>query len=186
MIRCKVLSLTLTAIFFVPLPGMAADADPWQDYRFLLGDWSGEGKGAPGQGKGLFSFGFDLQGTILVRKHKTTIPAVEGRPASAHEDLLVIYRDPEAARLRAIYFDNEGHVIHYGLTVSSDKQTVVLLSDSLANLPRFRLSYAKRKDEKLSIKFEIAPPGKPDTFKTYVEGTAVRESKPSTGTNEGK
>ena len=36
--------------------------------------------------------------------------------------------------------------------------------------PRFRLSYSKGKDDAITIKFEAAPPGKPDGFKTYLEG----------------
>jgi hypothetical protein len=41
--------------------------------------------------------------------------------------------------------------------------------------PRFRLIYAKTSDGTLVQKFEMAPPGKPEAFKTYIESTARRK-----------
>jgi hypothetical protein len=177
------LGLTLAVMTLAWLPSARAEEkDSWEDYRFLLGDWSGEGKGAPGQNKGRFSFALDLQGKILVRKHKAEVAATGGKPASTHEDLLVIHRAPGGKGVRAVYFDSEDHVIHYTLSFSPDKQTLTFLSDAAADQPHFRLSYAKQKGGTLAVKFEVAPPGKPDAFKTYVEGTAARESKPATAT----
>jgi hypothetical protein len=154
---------------------LAADADGWKDYGFLVGNWSGEGQGVPGQAQARFSFAPDLQGRILVRKHTAEIQPAGGRPASTHEDLMVIYHDSAGKGTRAVYFDSEDHVIHYVPTFAADKETVTFLSDELPNQPRFRLSYTKRGEGKLAIKFEFAPPGKPDAFKTYGEGTAVRD-----------
>jgi hypothetical protein len=174
------LAPTLAVMLFAWVPGAKADdKDSWEDYRFLLGDWSGEGKGAPGQGKGRFSFALDLQGKILVRKHKAETAATGDKPAATHEDLLVIHRAPGGKGVRAVYFDSEDHVIHYTASFSADKQTLTFLSDAAADQPRFRLSYTKQKDVSLAVKFEIAPPGKPDAFKIYVEGTAAREGKPA-------
>src|SRR5262249_56071585 len=103
--------------------------------------------------------------------------AANGRPAATHEDLMVIHAD-SGNGLRAAYFDSEGHVIQYALTVAADKQTVTFVSDAAAKGPRFRLSYVKQKDDTLAIKFEIAPPGNPDDFKTYTERTAPRHRRP--------
>jgi len=179
MVRCMALGVALAAVLLAGLPAAAADPDPWEDYRFLVGDWSGEGKGAPGAGKGQFSIRPDLQGKVLVRKHKAEVAAAGGRPASVHEDLMVIHAGGAGKGPRAVYFDSEGHVIHYALTLSADKQTVTFLSDATADQPRFRLSYTQQKEGKLAIKFEIAPADKPDAFETYLEGTAVRESGPA-------
>jgi hypothetical protein len=181
MVRCIGWGVALAVVVLFWLPAAAADPDPWEDCRFLLGDWSGEGQGAPGAEKGQFSFRLELQDKVIVRKHKAEVAAAGGRPASTHEDMMVIHADGAGKGLRAVYFDSEGHVIHYALTLSPDKQTLTLLSDAAADQPRFRLSYTRQKDEKLAIKFEIAPPGKPDAFKTYLEGTAVRESGPADG-----
>jgi hypothetical protein len=184
--RRDALALSLAALFLVgPLDAGAAGADPWKDYRFLLGSWSGAGKGAPGQGEGQFSFALDLQGKVMVRKHRAEIRAARGRPASVHEDLLVIYREDAGKPPRAIYFDSEGHVVHYALSFSPDKQRLIFVSDAPAGGPRFRLTYAKRKGGKLAIRFKIAPPGKPDAFRTYLEGTAVRTA-PKTTDRQGQ
>ncbi len=61
-----------------------AKDDPWDPFRFLIGDWVGEGK--EGQGSGYFSLTPDLQGKVLVRKNHAELPAANGRPAAAHDD----------------------------------------------------------------------------------------------------
>src|SRR5205823_11916691 len=58
----------------------SSPAVPWAAYRFLLGEWIGEGKGGPGQGKGAFSFTTELQGKVLVRRNRADYPAAGGRP----------------------------------------------------------------------------------------------------------
>ena len=168
--RRVVFSLALAAVWFSWAP--ARGTDPWNDYQFLIGTWSGEGKGAPGQGKGRFTFAVDLQGKVLVRKHRAEIASQGDRPAF-HEDLMIIY--PEGGSVRAIYFDNEGHVIHYAPHFSPDKKTLAFVSVGDPRMPHFRLSYTKQSEDALAIKFEMAPPGKPDAFKTYTQGTATRE-----------
>jgi hypothetical protein len=172
-------TLLFLTLFLLSQVAQAAPADdPWSAYRFLLGEWVGEGSGQPGQGTGEFSFTLDLQGKLLVRRNRVEYPARAARPASSHEDLMVIYRGAEGKRTRAIYFDNEDHIIHYTVTFSDDKQALTFLSDTMPSEPRFRLSYARGKSETVSVKFEVAPPGKPDGFKTYVEGTARRKERP--------
>jgi hypothetical protein len=92
-----------------------------------------------------------------------------------HDDLMVIYREAAGKPARAIYFDNEGHVIQYTLSFSADDRTLTFVSEAAPAAPRFRLKYAKGAGETVRIKFEIAPPGKPDAFKTYLEGSARRK-----------
>lgn len=145
--------------------------DPWAAFRFLLGDWVGVGDGKPGAGSGSFSFAPDLDGKVLVRKNRNQIPAAKDRPAVNHEDLLIVYRGTDGKRNKAIYFDNEDHVINYTVTASDDGKSLTFLSDPAPSQPRFRLTYNQQKDGTVGIKFEIAPPGKAEEFKTYVEGT---------------
>jgi hypothetical protein len=151
----------------------AAADDPWSSYRFLIGEWVGEGSGQPGQGKGAFSLAPELQGKILLRKNHAEYPASASRPAAVHDDLMIVYQ--ENKEKKAIYFDSEGHVIHYTPSFSQDGQTLTFLSDTTAAAPRFRLSYTKSGAERVQIKFEMAPPDKPDSFKTYLEGGARKK-----------
>ncbi|MBI1791899.1 MAG: hypothetical protein HYR60_30600 [Acidobacteria bacterium] len=156
------------------LLGSLSATDRWDPLRFLIGDWAGAGTGQPGEGTGSFSFRLDLDRKILVRKNRASYPATPQRPAFSHEDLMVVYPEPAGDKLRAIYFDNEGHVIHYAVASSAD--SVEFLSDPAPAGPRFRLSYRRTGPGKLALKFEIAPPGKPEAFSSYIEATASKRA----------
>jgi hypothetical protein len=180
-------SLVLMIVLATVSAGAAlasADSDPWKPYRFLVGHWMGEGGGEPGKGSGEFSFTLDLQEKVLVRRNRADFPAAQGRPAFSHEDLMVIYRGAGDRPDKAIYFDSEGHVIHYTATFSQDQRSLTFLSDAAPAGPRFRLSYTQSDGGLLRIKFEIAPPGHPDAFKTYLEGSARRLTKVKPGASK--
>jgi hypothetical protein len=158
--------------------GSAADKPAgWGPVEYLVGNWTGEGGGGPGQGSGSFSFKPDLQGKILVRKNRAEYPATKERPAFLHDDLMVIYRDAPDAALRAIYFDSEGHTIRYEVQRPSDGSEVVFVSGAEQSAPRYRLTYTRVDQDRLKIKFEVAPPGKPEQFATYIEAGARRAAK---------
>jgi hypothetical protein len=159
-----------------------ADGDIWEPYRYLVGDWVGEGAGRPGQGAGRFSFHWDLQEHVLVRRNFAELPAAPGRPAAVHEDLMVIH-PVEKGPMKAVYFDSEGHVIHYTVEAAKVPGTLVFVSDPSPSAPRFRLSYVKGQGDEVLIKFEMAPPGKPDGFRTYLEGKARRAEQLKAGGN---
>jgi hypothetical protein len=147
---------------------------PWARWNFLLGDWVGEGSGQPGEGSGYFSLKPDLDGKILVRKNHSEYPATQNNPATIHDDLMFIYSDSPGTPARAIYFDNEGHTIYYTIHFSDRDESIVMTSEIHEKAPRFRLTYQPL-ESKLKIKFEIAPPGKPEAFSTYLDGMAVRK-----------
>jgi hypothetical protein len=162
-------------LVLAPLYAKAAAADdPWAPYRWLIGDWVGEGTGGPGQGSGGFTFALELQDKVIVRKNHADYPAQGSRPAFRHDDLMVIER-PEQGTAKATYWDSEGHVIHYRLSPSADG-TATFLSDTSERGPRYRLAYTRGDALTVAIKFEIAPPGKPEAFKTYIEARARRKA----------
>lgn len=145
--------------------------DKLEPLHFLLGEWAGSGQGQPGAGSGGFTFEKDLDGKILIRRGRTEYPATKDRPAFVHTDLTVVFSSP--AGLRASYFDNEGHQIQYRVDVGTDQNTITFLSDKEPGRPRFRLIYRKEADQ-VRVRFEIAPPGQPEAFKTYTEGIVTR------------
>lgn len=146
----------------------------WDSWQFLLGDWTGEGGGnEPEQGLGTCTFYLDLQNTILVRKNHAEYPATNDRPASLHDDLMIIYQNHNATH--AIYFDNEGHVINYAVEFSHDQNTVTFTSEIMPAAPRFRLTYTKGAEQTVKLKFKIAPPGKPDAFSNYIDTVLHRK-----------
>jgi hypothetical protein len=75
--------------------------------------------------------------------------------------------------MRAIYFDNEGHVTPY--TVSANADAIVMVSDPEPNAPRFRTTFLRGKNGTLVNQFEITPPGDLEAFQMYVEGTSKRK-----------
>jgi hypothetical protein len=172
--------IMLCIVLFVFAVSLSAQqpmkASNWDSWQFLLGEWVGEGGGSgPGQGLGTSTFYLDLQDTILVRKNQANYPASKDRPAYSHDDLMIIYQQPDSTK--AIYFDNEGHVIHYTVELSPGHETLTFLSEIIKTAPRFRLTYTKVKEGTLKIKFEIAPPGKPEAFSQYIEAVLHRKQR---------
>jgi hypothetical protein len=146
----------------------AAQASKFKEIEFLVGDWAADsGSGEPGKATaGEFSFRLELNGQVLVR-HSFADYGKENR----HEDLLYIYRNSPSEPLRAIYFDNEGHVIHYSVTASPN--SAVFDSDPAQPGPRFRLTY-QLAGKMLNGKFEMAMPGSTE-YKTYLAWTSVKK-----------
>jgi hypothetical protein len=170
--------VVLIAVAFV-FPGIllgqqSAKSPVWDGWQFLIGDWVGEGDGGPGQGSGGYTFLPDLQNTVLVRKNFAEYPPQKDRPAYRHDDLMVVYHGGDGSN-RAIYFDNEGHIINYDIAFSPDSSSVMFVSGITPTEPRYRLTYSRMLDESVGIRFEVAPPGKPDAFAKYIEAKARRK-----------
>lgn len=178
-VTCRFISAQLFLVV-VALLGSAAGQQTlntdFRDLNFLLGDWVAEGGGGPGQGTGGFSFASDLQGTILIRKNYAEYAGTKDKATYRHDDLMVVYKDPNSKQLRATFFDNEGHVINYGVHSDTNGNAIEFLSDMATSSPRYRLTYQKTGADTLKLRFEIAPAATPDLFKTYIEASARRKA----------
>lgn len=144
----------------------AQSASAWNNWSWLIGEWKGEGSGQPGQGGGTFSLQPDLDGKILVRKSHSEYPASGNRPATIHDDLMIVSLDFSGSPTKAIYFDNEGHTINY--TISYAHNTIVMTSEKISNVPVFRLTYSLLENQMVNTKFEMSQDG--EKFIIYVEG----------------
>lgn len=149
----------------------APKADPWADYRFLLGTWVADNPGD--QGKGECSFSLDLQNKIIVRKNHAEVPASKDRPATVHDDLMIMYLSGGA--VNAEYYDSEEHLIQYAVSLSANKDTLTFVSSADTKGPRYRLSYVRAGEGKLAGSFEFAPPAKPEGFTPYLKWTMSRK-----------
>ena len=169
------LSAIILILFFGsswPAASLSAEDDRWGAFRFLIGAWVSEAKAETGSGR--FTLEPDLQGKVLVRRNVTVLRTTGDAPSATHEDLMIIYQEPTTRQFHASYFDNEGHVIQYAITPLPDSKGLVFLSRGVPSEPQFRLTYIREKDEKVTVKFEIAPPGKAGTFRLYQSGTVRR------------
>src|SRR5437016_8658278 len=91
-------------------------------WKALIGESKGENQA--GSGSGVCGFHFDLAEHVSVRTNHAELSA--GAPA--HDDLMVL--SPEAApdKAKAVYYDNEGHVIEYSAEWSADGNTLTFSS----------------------------------------------------------
>jgi hypothetical protein len=152
-----------------PRPAHAAGAAELESLAFLIGEWPAAGAGQPGQGAGSTTFTRSVQDKVIVRTNHADYPAEGGKPASRHDDLMVIYAAPGGG-VRADYYDSEGHVIRYAVQTPAPNQAV-FVSDAAAGAPRFRLTY-RLEGSVLKGRFEIAAPDAPDAFKPYLNWEA--------------
>ena len=153
----------------VARPGTRAGAS-LDALQFLEGRWVGEGASEVGKGSGYASFERDLQGKVLVRRNHAEYPASEGKPPYVHDDLMIIYPDVKGG-VRAFYTDNEGHVIHYGISIREGGAGATFLSDGDA--PRYRLSYVQTGPGRMTILLETAA-AEGAAFHKLVEGRMVK------------
>ncbi len=146
-----------------------AHADAFAPLRFLLGEW--QAVETPADESGAFAFKLAVQDHVIVRTNEAVYAATAERPASRHDDLLVIFS--ENGSLKADYFDNEGHVIRYAVQAPSPG-VVTLVSNPNPREPRYRLTYRSQPAGAIAGPFEVDPPGSPDGFKPYLSWKARR------------
>jgi hypothetical protein len=154
----------------LPPPCTAQGKNVWARFEFLLGEWSGTGGGRPGEAMaGSTSFSADLDGKIMVRKSRA-----EFASGTAHQDLMIVYPLAGDSSFQAVYFDNEGHVIHYAVSFPAVGPAAAFESKTAANEPRFRLVYERGAEDELTVEFLIAPPG--GSFKSYTKGALKKKT----------
>src|SRR5260370_12209579 len=78
--------------------------DTWAPLGFLIGEWTGEGGGQPGQGSGGFFFLPDLPKKIFVRQKRPHYPPPKDPPAFTHTHPLILYPPSRAITTRAVSF----------------------------------------------------------------------------------
>jgi hypothetical protein len=143
----------------------------WASLQFLVGTWVSAGTNELGSANGTATFAEEVNRSVLVRRSFAAY-TMGPEKGTRHDDLMIIYRDAPDAPPRAIYFDSEGHVIRYTVSVPSD-HIAVFESEPGNPGPRYRLSYS-RSGTTLTGRFEIAPPPHGD-YKTYLSWTSVKQ-----------
>lgn len=174
--------LTLAALALFTACGLSAQsgapapakADPWVSLRFLVGSWQAKTTGgvAQAQTSASYAFRLELRDHILARHSSIGSCASPDDFDCRHSDLLYIYPGTGGSGLQAIYFDNEGHVIHFDVTIPKPN-SVLFLSQAAQPGPQYRMTYEFVQGV-LSGKFEIRMPGQAD-FVSYLEWSGDRQ-----------
>lgn len=143
-------------------------ADPWLALRFLIGSWEAKTTGgvAQAQAQAAYTFRLELRDHVLARHSRSGACISTDDVECQHNDLFYIYPAAAGQAFEGIYLDNEGHVIHYGVSVPKPG-TVVFLSDVSPTAPQYRLSYTFL-DGVMSGQFELQMPGQ-TAFTSYLE-----------------
>ena len=153
---------TWLSLFLSQAPPQNSPVPPYSGLLFLLGTW--DAVPDPVNGTGSCTFRLDLQNRVMVRTNHADTPAANERPATKHDDFMMIYRDGDV--VRADYWDNEDHIIRYTATAPRTN-TAVFLAPSTATSPGYRLTYTSTDGVTINGTFEFAAPGA-STFTTYL------------------
>ena len=148
--------------------------DPWKSLQFLMGTWEArtQGGSAGAAGVGTYTFQPELRNHVLARHSGSEKCQGPADYDCEHADLLYIYRDASGQSYKAIYFDNEGHVIHYDVSVPTPT-TAILLSEASRPGPQFRIVY-ELKGTMMYGKFQMRAPGQTE-FQSYLEWSGVKK-----------
>lgn len=152
--------------------------DSFSSLKFLEGTWAAQAKGNPGvAASGTYTFREELGNHVLVRHSNSQHCKGPEDFDCGHQDVLYIYQDGESQPLKAIYFDSEGHVIHYQVSTPT-VTSAEFLSDSSQPGPQFRLLYELQGNTMFG-KFRMRMPGQND-WKSYLEwsGTKTGDKNP--------
>jgi hypothetical protein len=141
--------------------------DKW---NWLIGEWKDNGSRQPAQASNTFTFTFDLDRKIIVRRTNSSQPDITGKYNFIHQDLMIIYPDQTGKPDKAIYFDNEGHIINY--KISFEGKSIVFKNYDIGTSPVYRLTYTRIDNETISRKFELSRDK--ENFTTFEQETSIK------------
>jgi hypothetical protein len=148
---------------------------PWKALEFLIGTWDAKTQGgsAGAATAGAYSFKMELRDHVLARHSSSSGCKGPADFDCEHGDLLYVYPDGPERSYKAIYFDNEGHVIHYEVSTPTPT-TAIFVSNPSQPGPQFRLSY-ELKGSTMYGKFQMRMPGQTE-FKSYLEWSGEKKN----------
>jgi hypothetical protein len=156
-----------------PSPPTSAD-QPLRVLSFLEGTWDAKTSRASSgiDASGAYTFKKELGGHILARYSSSAGCVGPADSDCKHGDLLYVYQDPVNRALKAIYFDNEGHVIHYDVSTPGPARAV-FISDATAPGAQYRLTY-ELKGAVMQGRFQIRQQGEAE-WVSYLEWSGAKK-----------
>ena len=173
----KALLTTCCLAVALPAPAQTAAAvDPWAPLAFLEGTWGAKATRPDGVAvDASYLFRRELRGHVMARRAASNAQCTG--PAAfdcEHSDELIVYEEQPGQPLKALYVDNEGHVIHYVVSTPAPNDAVFLSEG--AGGPRFRLEYRLDHGE-MAGRFQIQIPGQSD-WHSYLEWSGPKRQTP--------
>lgn len=183
-VKSKILRIIGVTIGFAALVTFSADAPPakppdaWAPLRFLVGAWTGTGKGESGESRVERTYEFVLGGRFLQAKNKSVYEPNEKNPkGETHEDTGFYSFDRARKKIVFRQFHIEGFVNQYALeTAGEDGKTLVFVTEAIENIGpgwRARETLKRVGDDEFLETFALAEPGK--EFATYSESRLKRK-----------
>lgn len=168
--------LLITTVSFAQL---SKQDSIWQPMKYFIGEWKGVGEANGEKGDYERSYQFILNKKFIEINNKSTYPATDKKPkGEVHEDKGYISYDKGRKTFILRQFHIEGFVNQYKLdSISADKKTLVLISESIENIPtgwRARETYQLTNDTEFTETFELAEPNK--DFELYSKATLRRKN----------
>lgn len=174
----KMKHLILLTLLIFSFTANAQETDKWEKLRPLAGKWSGEGSGIPGEGIESFSFTFDLEQSILVRKNYSDYSRNTLKDRTIISDLIIIYLAADSPS-KAIYFNSDGHAVNYSISYSDN--SITFTSENIPQTPTFRINYLFIDNTTVKVRFEMSHNGM--DFTTYTESISKKETSVSENGN---
>jgi hypothetical protein len=124
--KIAALALLLFSVSLLAQSAPTPAADPLKSLSFLEATW--DAKSAAGSAgataSGAYTFKRELGGHILARSSSSSDCQGSATFDCEHRDLLYVFDDVAGQPLKAIYFDNEGRVIHYEVSTSTSTSAI--------------------------------------------------------------
>jgi len=141
--------------------------DAWAPLAFLEGTWAAKATRPDGVAvDASYLFRRELRGHVMARRAASNAQCTGSATFDCeHSDELIVYAEQPGQPLKALYVDNEGHVIHYVVSTPAPNDAV-FLSEGTGG-PRFRLEYRLDHGE-MAGKFQMQMPGQSD-WHSYLE-----------------
>ena len=139
-------------------------ADPWETFRYFLGQWRGIGSGNPGESQVEREYKLVLNEQFIQIINRSVYEPQERNPdGEVHEDIGFLSFDRSRQRYILREFHVEGYVNQYLLEDGDTaRQTLVLRTEAIENIPpgwQARTTYGILGENEFRETFDLAGPG---------------------------
>ena len=154
------------------------NVDPWEPFRYFLGQWRGTGSGNPGESQVEREYKFVLNEQFIQIINRSVYEPQEQNPeGEVHEDIGYLSYDRSRHRHVLREFHVEGYVNQYLLEDwDTGSQKLVLRTEAIENIPpgwQTRTTYEILGENEFRETLDLAGPGQ--EWSCYITNELKRE-----------